>query len=87
MVDRIKSIEEYKQEYERSINNPESFWNGVADNFVWKKRGTNTKSGDFIDVNHKWFEDAEFKSKSFEKTLLSHHHLYPSIAALLLAIR
>jgi acetyl-CoA synthetase len=58
MIERIRSIEEYKKEYERSINNPESFWNGIADNFVWKKRGTNTKSGDFIDVNHKWFEDS-----------------------------
>ena len=34
---QIKSFQEYKDNYKKSIENPESFWEEIANNFVWKK--------------------------------------------------
>jgi len=33
----VQSIEEYKELYERSINDPEDFWGEMAETFYWKK--------------------------------------------------
>ena len=35
---RINSFDEYKEEYQKSVDNPEAFWAGHADSFVWKKK-------------------------------------------------
>ena len=35
---RINSFEEYKEEYQKSVDNPEAFWAGHAESFVWKKK-------------------------------------------------
>ena len=34
----IKSMEEYKVMYERSINDPEGFWTEIAEQFHWEKK-------------------------------------------------
>ena len=34
----IKSMDEYKQMYERSVNDPEGFWGEVADQFYWQTK-------------------------------------------------
>ena len=33
----IKSFDEYKEMYNRSIEDPENFWSEIAENFVWFK--------------------------------------------------
>lgn len=52
----INSFEEYKKIYDRSIKDPESFWEHEAGTFYWHKRWDKTLSGNFDDVNYKWFE-------------------------------
>jgi len=59
MIQKINSIEEYKKTYKESIENPGIFWDKVADGFIWKKRAEKFNTGDFHNVNFKWFEDSE----------------------------
>ena len=56
MNTRIESMEAYQQAYEKSVNDPISFWNDIAENFVWKKRWDNALSWDFKSFDVKWFE-------------------------------
>jgi len=52
------SFEDYKKEYNRSINEPESFWNEKADSLNWIKRFSKIKESKFTDeVSIKWFSD------------------------------
>ena len=34
----ISSIEQYHSEYKKSVENPESFWAEIANEFTWKKK-------------------------------------------------
>jgi acetyl-CoA synthetase len=56
MNTRIESMEAYQQAYEKSVNDPISFWNDIAENFVWKKRWNNLLDWDFKSFDVKWFE-------------------------------
>jgi acetyl-CoA synthetase len=56
MMKKISSIEEYKAEYKASTNNTADFWANVAEQFNWKEKWHKIKSGNFTDVNYKWFE-------------------------------
>ena len=42
---QIKSLEEYHQRYKESIEAPEKFWAGVAENFLWKRNGIKCWNG------------------------------------------
>ena len=53
---QIKSFEEYKQTYKLSVEQPEEFWAGIADNFLWKKKWDKVLSWNFSEPNVKWFE-------------------------------
>ena len=56
----IKHLEEYFQVYRKSVRNPESFWEEVAEeHFVWRKRWDNVLSWDFSKPEIKWFEGAQ----------------------------
>lgn len=56
----IKHLEEYFQVYRKSIREPESFWEEVAEeHFLWRKRWNNVLNWDFKIPEVKWFEGAE----------------------------
>lgn len=52
----IKSFEEYHDVYKQSLRDPEAFWEHEAGTFYWRKRWKKTLSGDFKNVDVKWFE-------------------------------
>lgn len=52
---QIKSFAEYKKVYKQSTENPEEFWNQVAEKFTWKKRWDNTLAYDFNKPEVSWF--------------------------------
>ena len=56
---QIKSFQEYKETYLRSIENPELFWDDVANKFLWKKKWSNTLTWDFNKPEVKWFDGGE----------------------------
>jgi acetyl-CoA synthetase len=43
----IKSMDEYKRMYQRSIDDPEGFWSEMAEGFHWEKKWTRTREFDF----------------------------------------
>ena len=56
----IKNLEEYYQVYRKSVRNPESFWEEVAEeHFIWRKRCDKVLSWDFSKPEIKWFEGAK----------------------------
>ena len=56
---RITSFDEYKEEYQKSVDNPEAFWAGHADSFVWKKKWDKVLDWNFSGPDVKWFEGGE----------------------------
>lgn len=53
----IKSFDEYKRMYDRSIKDPEGFWGEVAQQFHWEKRWTKVREYDFRDkISIKYFQ-------------------------------
>ena len=56
----IKHLEEYYQVYRKSVRNPESFWEEIAEeHFVWRKRWDKVLSWDFSKPEIKWYEGAQ----------------------------
>ncbi|MGN5954750.1 acetate--CoA ligase [Sphingobacterium lactis] len=53
---QIKSFEEYQKAYKESVENPEQFWGGIAENFFWKRKWTNVLKWNFKEPDIKWFE-------------------------------
>lgn len=55
MKGRITSFEEYKREYQRSVENPESFWAEQAESFQWKQKWDKVLEWNFTEPDVKWF--------------------------------
>jgi len=53
---RILDFETYKKEYQKSIKDPELFWEEKANNFLWKKKWDNVLNWDFSKPEVRWFE-------------------------------
>lgn len=56
---QIKSFEEYLEQYKISIEQPEKFWGGVAENFTWKKKWDKVLEWNFKEPRVRWFEGAK----------------------------
>jgi acetyl-CoA synthetase len=52
---QITSLEQYKQDYQESIDTPEKFWDKIAQNFYWRKKWDKTLEWNFTEPNVKWF--------------------------------
>lgn len=55
---RINSLQEYKEAYQKSVEQPEQFWNDIAENFNWHSKWNKVVDWNFTDYNVKWFEGA-----------------------------
>ncbi len=56
----IKHLEEYFQVYRKSVRNPESFWEEIAEeHFVWRKKWNKVLDWDFSKPEVKWFDGAQ----------------------------
>ena len=53
---QIKSFKEYKEQYQRSVNDPEGFWSDIANNFTWRKSWDKTLSSNFEEGKVEWFK-------------------------------
>ena len=51
----IKSLDEYKEIYRRSINDPEGFWGEIAEQLDWYKKWDRVLVADFKEAKHEWF--------------------------------
>ena len=55
MSDRIHTLSGYINEYQRSVQDPEGFWDRIADSFHWRKRWDKTLEWEFDSPDVKWF--------------------------------
>lgn len=55
-MSRITTIEQYDQEYKRSVETPEAFWAEQAEQFVWKKKWDRVLLWNFNEPDIKWFD-------------------------------
>lgn len=53
---QIKSFEEYKTTYKKSVEDPEGFWAEVAENFTWRKKWYNVLNWNFEEPKIEWFK-------------------------------
>ena len=67
---RIKSFQEYQEKYALSVNQPESFWAQIAENFLWKKQWSKVLDWDFESPKVEWFKGAKL---NITENLLDRH--------------
>tara|TARA_B100001250_G_scaffold156320_1_gene134414 strand:- start:1007 stop:2908 length:1902 start_codon:yes stop_codon:yes gene_type:complete len=71
MGNKINSLSEYFKEYEKSIKNPEKFWEEIANEFIWKKKWDKVLEFDFDTPKISWFNNAKLNitENIFERQL------------------
>jgi len=52
---KINSLQEYHEQYAKSVSDPEGFWNEQAETFQWKKKWDKTLEWEFETPDIKWF--------------------------------
>jgi acetyl-CoA synthetase len=55
MTKVIKSFDEYKEVYKRSVDDPEGFWAEQAETFTWQQKWDKVVEWDFRNLDVKWF--------------------------------
>ena len=55
MQHKITSFDQYQKTYQYSVNEPEQFWNEIADSFGWKQKLNKTLEWNFKTPDVKWF--------------------------------
>ncbi|MGZ5254731.1 MAG: acetate--CoA ligase [Flavitalea sp.] len=56
---QIHSLEQYRQVYKKSVDDPEGFWAEVAAHFFWRKRWDKVLEWNFVEPEIKWFVGAK----------------------------
>ena len=57
---QIKSESDYIKSYKSSVENPERFWEEIAEeHFLWKKKWNSVLQWDFTKPEVKWFDGAK----------------------------
>ena len=59
MIKKISSYNEYKTNYIKSVDNPEAYWEEIAETFTWKKKWDSVLHSDFDSPSVKWFEGGQ----------------------------
>ena len=69
----INNLEQYKDQYKQSVDNPELFWANYSKKFLWKKTPKNILEWNFDEPKVKWYADGELNitenifERNFEK--------------------
>src|SRR5215203_1555789 len=56
---QVTSFDQYKQAYQKSVEQPEEFWAEVANSFYWRKKWDKVLEWNFKDPDVKWFAGAK----------------------------
>ncbi len=59
MTFKISSKEQYLEQYQSSIQDPQKFWSEIADNFFWFEKWQKTMNCDLLKAQISWFENAK----------------------------
>ncbi len=52
---QIKSLDEYHEAYNKSVKDPENFWQNIAEYFTWRKKWDKVLEWNFKEPDVKWF--------------------------------
>ena len=55
---QITSLQQYEQDYKKSVEQPEDFWSSIADHFIWKKKWDQVLNWNFKEPKVEWFINA-----------------------------
>ncbi|HEX8531957.1 MAG TPA: AMP-binding protein, partial [Cytophagales bacterium] len=71
MIPKINTLSGYLYEYQKSVTNPEAFWENVAQSFYWRKKWDKVLEWDFVNLDVKWFVNGKLNitENIFEKNL------------------
>ncbi|PDH46000.1 MAG: acetate--CoA ligase [Flavobacteriales bacterium MED-G15] len=71
---QIKNLLEYTNAYDKSVSNPEQFWEEIANGFQWKKKWDKTLDWNFDTPKLEWFRNGKLNltENIFEKLLPTH---------------
>jgi acetyl-CoA synthetase len=56
---QITSLDQYHEDYKKSIEDPESFWGNIAENFEWRKKWDKVLNWNFTEPKIEWFAGAK----------------------------
>ncbi|MFZ1368847.1 MAG: acetate--CoA ligase [Ferruginibacter sp.] len=56
---QITSLEQYHEDYKKSIEDPEKFFGNVAENFLWRKKWDTVLKWNFTEPKVEWFTGAK----------------------------
>jgi acetyl-CoA synthetase len=72
----ITTFDQYKKDYEKSVGDPEGFWDEVAKEFTWKQPWTKTLDWNFESPDVKWFVNGKFNitENAIDRHLLTKAH-------------
>ncbi|MFN8415201.1 MAG: acetate--CoA ligase [Cytophagaceae bacterium] len=56
MITPIGSFEQYLEEYEESISDPETYWEKQASNFIWKEKWSKVLDWNFTEPKVEWYK-------------------------------
>ncbi|MEJ8817900.1 acetate--CoA ligase [Lacibacter sp. H407] len=56
---QIKSYDEYKAAYQKSVEEPDAFWGSIAEHFQWKKKWDSVLEWNFREPKVEWFKGAK----------------------------
>lgn len=56
---QITSFDQYKADYKKSVEEPETFWASVAENFQWRKKWDSVLNWNFKEPKIEWFAGAK----------------------------
>ena len=59
METNISSFSEYESHYKKAEENPKNYWATFAEQFTWKKKWNTIQTGNFSDLDIKWFEGGQ----------------------------
>ncbi|MBZ0098062.1 MAG: AMP-binding protein, partial [Taibaiella sp.] len=52
---QVTTLEKYKEQYTRSVENPEAFWANIAGQFIWRRQWDKVLEWNFDNPDVKWF--------------------------------
>ncbi|MCY3998153.1 MAG: AMP-binding protein, partial [Flavobacteriaceae bacterium] len=58
-MEPIKNLYQYCHQYQKSIEDPENFWEQIAEDFYWHQKWDRVLDWDFQTPQIKWFENAK----------------------------
>ncbi|QEC70240.1 acetate--CoA ligase [Panacibacter ginsenosidivorans] len=56
---QIKSLEQYKEAYKQSVDNPDLFWGNIGGYFQWKRRWEKVLEWNFTEPKIEWYKGAK----------------------------